>query len=315
MATIYPDNLAHSRSGAFRGIAGRSAAMQEITRDRKDIKCHICGRVGHFKSKCPLCFMHQQQDDGQKPQQREEHQNNPRRQHQRNSGGGRGPVWCSYHKTTTHSDANCRVRRRKRADGNAHIAATGPSRVKGSCSVCDLPEEDDQPERPHISFTATEVHPTAAIAPEQSHKAETWPFGSLSASRPWPFDERAKPAISFVGQEKPDFYMYGGTDGEGEPRYSTTPMESEPSEIERTPHASNPFRIWNLNTRRNVVLIETPPHLLPPSRRLPPQQGLEAPTFDFSDNGLDDNYTSREDMIQDVQDHTSALDFDAGDPT
>ena len=46
--------------------------MQAMTRDRKDIKCHICGRVGHFKSKCPLCFKHQQQDDGQQPQQSEE---------------------------------------------------------------------------------------------------------------------------------------------------------------------------------------------------------------------------------------------------
>ena len=50
---------------------------------------------------------------------------------------------------------------------------------------------------------------------------------------------------------------------------------------------SNSFRIWNPKTRRvvesrNVVLIETPPHLLPPSRRLSPLQGLEAPTFNFS---------------------------------
>ena len=50
---------------------------------------------------------------------------------------------------------------------------------------------------------------------------------------------------------------------------------------------SNSFGIWNPKTRRvvesrNVVLIETPPHLLPPSRRLSPLQGLEAPTFNFS---------------------------------
>ena len=38
--------------------------MQAISRDRNDIKCHICGHVGHFKSKCPLRFKHQQRDDG-----------------------------------------------------------------------------------------------------------------------------------------------------------------------------------------------------------------------------------------------------------
>ena len=60
----------------------------------------------------------------------------------------------------------------KRADGS-HIAATGPSRVRGICSAYDLPEEDDQPEHPHTSFTVTEVHPTAAPAAQQSRKAKT----------------------------------------------------------------------------------------------------------------------------------------------
>ena len=146
-------------------------------------------------------------------------------------------MWCSYHKTTTHSDADCRARRRKRADGNVHIVVTGTSRVKGICSTYDLPEEDDQLERPNIFLTATEVHPTAATPAEQSHKVETWPFRSLSASRRWPFEERAEPPISFGGQEKPDFsYMYGGTDAEGEPLYGLAPTESKPAEIERKQH-------------------------------------------------------------------------------
>ena len=156
MAATYADNLARSRSDSFRGIAGRGAAMRAMTRDRNDIKCRFCGLVGHFKIKCPLRFKQQQENDGQQPQQREGQQYHPRRQHQRNRGGGRGPVWCSYHRVTSHSDADCRTRRRKQADGNAHIAATRPSRIKGICSAFDLPEEeDDQPERPFISFTAT----------------------------------------------------------------------------------------------------------------------------------------------------------------
>ena len=60
----------------------------------------------------------------------------------------------------------------------------------------------------------------------------------------------------------------------------------------------NSIRVWNFNTRRvvengNVIFIETPPHLLPPSRRHSPSQGVEDPSFDFRDNSRDDNYTSR----------------------
>ena len=94
MAAISADNLARSSSDAFRVIAGRSAAMQAMTRDRNDIKCHLCDRVDHFKMKCPLRVKKQQGNDGQQPQQREGQQNHPRRQHQRTRGGGRGPVWC-----------------------------------------------------------------------------------------------------------------------------------------------------------------------------------------------------------------------------
>ena len=166
MAAIYADIPARSRFDSVRGIAGSGATMQAMTRDRKDIKCHVCGRVGYFKRKCPLRLKHQQHDDGQQPRQSEERRNKPRRHHQRNSGGERGPVWCSYHSTTNHSDADCRARRRKQAEGNAHIAATGPSRVNGICCTYDLPEDYDQPERPYISLAAPEVHPTAAIAEE-----------------------------------------------------------------------------------------------------------------------------------------------------
>ena len=149
MAVIYADKQARSRSDSFRGITGLGAAMKAMTRDRNDIKCHFCGRVGHSKkSKCSLRVKQQQQIDGQQqPQQREEKQNNPRKQHQRNGGGGKGPACCSPHKITTER-RRLPARRSRRADGSAHVAATGPLRIKGICSAYDLPEEDDQPERP-----------------------------------------------------------------------------------------------------------------------------------------------------------------------
>ena len=81
---------------------------------------------------------------------------------------------------------------------------------------------------------------------------------------------------------------------------------------------SNSYRIWNPKTRRvvesrNVVFIETPSNMLPAIRRLSPQQDLESPLYYFSDGTLDDNYILH-DMLRDVQNYTSALDFGVGTP-
>ena len=77
---------------------------------------------------------------------------------------------------------------------------------------------------------------------------------------------------------------------------------------------SNSNRIWNTKTRRvvesrYVVFIETSTNLLPAARRLSPQQGVESPSYDFSDDTLDDNYVSQDDMLRDMQNYTFALDF------
>ena len=45
--------------------------MQTMTRDRNDTKCHFCGRVDHFKIKCPLRVKQLQENDAEQPQQRE----------------------------------------------------------------------------------------------------------------------------------------------------------------------------------------------------------------------------------------------------
>ena len=67
------------------------------------------------------------------------------------------------------------------------------------------------------------------------------------------------------------------------------------------------YRIWNLKTRkvvesRNVIFIETPPHLIPqPTRQLSPLR--EFPEVEL------DNYASRTDLLRDAQGYTAVLDF------
>ena len=136
-AAIYADNLARSRSDSFRGIAGRGAAMQAMIRDRNDNKCQLCGRVGHFKTKCPLRVKQQQKNDGQQPQQRKRitHADSTTKPWRR----ARSRV-VLIPQNNLPQQRQLQPRRRKQADGNAHIAATGPSRIKGICSAFDLPE-------------------------------------------------------------------------------------------------------------------------------------------------------------------------------
>ena len=146
-------------------------------------------------------------------------------------------MWCSYNKTTSHNDADCCVQKHK-AGGNADVAAVQTQRVKGVCSAYDLSEEDDEPERLSISFTATEIQIKTEPPTTPRQKNGTWPFGPLTAARPWPFVEREKLPISLGGQDKPDLsYMYGGIDGEGESLYGTVMMASGPAAFTHKPTA------------------------------------------------------------------------------
>ena len=53
----------------------------------------------------------------------------------------------------------------------------------------------------------------------------------------------------------------------------------------------------------------TTKNLLPGARRLSPQQDLKSPSYDFSDDTLDDNYVPHDDMLQDVKNYAFVLDF------
>ena len=186
MAAIYADNL--SRSESSKGIAGRGAVMQTVDRDRTSVLCHYCDQYGHFKRKCPLRIKHQQHQRWQpvrhhQQQQHGQHQQKPRRRRQNKGGGGGGRVWCSYHKTTSRNDADCRVQQHKVGD-DAHMAAAQTQRVKGVCSAYGLTEENYEPERPYVSFTETKVQSKSEPVTTPRQKNGTWPFGPLPVARP-----------------------------------------------------------------------------------------------------------------------------------
>ena len=82
---------------------------------------------------------------------------------------------------------------------------------------------------------------------------------------------------------------------------------------------SKSYRAWNPKTRpvvesRNVTFIETPPHLLPQPSKLSPVQNLVPPSWDLDDDTLANDYISYDDLLRDVRDYTSVMDFTANIP-
>ena len=231
MAAIYADNLSR-RSITTTGIAGPGVAMKTMDRDLSDVQCHNCSTFGHYRRNCPN-RRKQQYKGGQNQQQPFRQQHTRGRQQKKGGGGG---IWCSYYKTTTHSDADCRVQH-KEGNGNVNVAAVQPSRV-GMCSALDLPEQDNEPERPSIVFSATEV--TSKAVSTQTEK-DTWPFGPQPTMCPvprhWTFVERSRPTTSLGEQDKPDGTHIHRRENEDEvPIYGTARMALESPGVEWKPH-------------------------------------------------------------------------------
>ena len=137
MSKIYPDNLASSHSDSSRGIAGRGVAMQATGLDLSKINCYYCSTFSYYKNDCAdfKAGHHQNRRCRQRHhKQRGEHeqdQSKPGGQQQQREGG---QMWCSYHKTTTHNDADCRATPANGLNGNIHFAQVRPPSVPGICS-------------------------------------------------------------------------------------------------------------------------------------------------------------------------------------
>ena len=204
MSKIYADNLARSNSDSSRGIAGRGVAMQATGRDLSKTNCYYCNKFGHYKNDCAnfKAAHHQNRRRRQRNhKQRGDHQpDQPKPGGQQQQRGG-GLMWCSYHMTTTHNDADCRATPANGLNSNAHFAQVRRPSVPGICSLWDLPVRDDSNEKPCISFLAREVQPAAKPAKARVGEVKGARLsGQVSTAategwrtRPWPFTPRAEP--------------------------------------------------------------------------------------------------------------------------
>ena len=110
-------------------------------------------------------------------------------------------MWSSYHKTTTHNDADCRATPANELNDNAFFAQVRPPSVPEICSLWGLPVRDYSDEKPCISFLAREVQPATKPAKARVEEEKgAQPFGPVQTAategwriRPWPFTPRAEP--------------------------------------------------------------------------------------------------------------------------
>ena len=142
--TMYVDSLWHPSNAKL--VAGRGIAMQVPEHNGSNVQCTYCKGLGHDLQDCALL-------------KEKEHQRGPRQwgQQVKAAPGGarrRTKQWCSFLRSITHSDSDCRMphpQQFSNSNGSANYVAS-----------CD-------PNHP-ISFTAVE-------GPVE--QKAFWPFGPI----------------------------------------------------------------------------------------------------------------------------------------
>ena len=162
MSALYIDYLSRPNNSPL--VAGRGVAMQATGGDDSTIKCHYCGNPGHRQKICVAWIASQCKGGNQQTTR-----STPLGRWRRKVGGDGKPMWCSFHKSTTHSDETCRRQQQHMENnGSANCADQGWD-CPAVLTASDSPPGSNIKEQ-GISFAAVEV-PTRE---ESSNKQSFW---------------------------------------------------------------------------------------------------------------------------------------------
>ena len=149
MSALYIDCLSRPNNSLL--VAGCGVAMQATGGDNSIIKCHYCGNPGHRQKNCVAWIAAQCKDGNQQTTR-----STPLGRWKRKAGGGSKSMWCSFHKSTTHSDETCRRQQQQMgSNGSANWANQG-SDYPAVLTASDPPLGSNIKEQ-GISFAAVEV--------------------------------------------------------------------------------------------------------------------------------------------------------------
>ena len=149
MSALYIDCLSRPNNSLL--VAGRGVAMQATGGDNSIIKCHYCRNPGHRQKNC-VAWIAAQCKDGNQQKTR----STSLGRWKRKAGGGSKSMWCSFHKSTTHSDETCRRQQQQMGNNGSANWANQGSDCPAVLTASDPPLGSNIKEQ-GISFAAVEV--------------------------------------------------------------------------------------------------------------------------------------------------------------
>ena len=166
MSALYIDCFSRPNNSPL--VAGRGVAMQVTGGDDSAIKCHYCGDPGHRQKICVAWIAAQCKNGNQQTTR-----STPLGRLKKKAGGDGKPMWCSFHKSNTHSNETCRTLQQQLGNNGSANCANQGSDYPAVLTASDPPPRNNIEEQ-SISFSAVEV-PTRD---EPSKEESLWPFGS-----------------------------------------------------------------------------------------------------------------------------------------
>ncbi len=128
--------------------SGRGTAMTAgfIKHDKSKVKCHSCGKLGHYKSECTSVGAGRQSSS-----KNSNSKFKPRHKNKDDDGGKK--KWCSFHNSSTHDDSECNIQKKKAQQDGKSVPRSSKGKQQGNKkkSFANAAEEEQDSDSDTVS--------------------------------------------------------------------------------------------------------------------------------------------------------------------